>query len=112
MLPGVRFPSDRCIDPVRMSDSSLSERYPGRIGAGPSGHVRGQGWSALPVGFSMVSSTEHFQQSSSWWGMLSTGSEWIVCWTEVGASLNPSQGFAPKGKDWFSLVVRAAKYGE
>ena len=35
MLPGLRFPSDGCIDPARMSDNSLSERYRGRIGAGP-----------------------------------------------------------------------------
>jgi len=26
MLPGVRFPSDGCIDPARILDSSLSER--------------------------------------------------------------------------------------
>jgi len=63
MLPGVRFPSDGCIDPARMSDSSLSERYRGRIGAGPPGQVRsrGDGLSGVSPGvFSMVSSNRPF----------------------------------------------------
>jgi len=35
----------------------------------------------------------------------------MASWTEVGASLNKSQGFVLTGKDWLSLVERASKYG-